>query len=366
MKTFTPKPLHALATIPLLAISLLSGCGESTPPPQAEATPSAAPAAPVAAATTGVLEQIKVHGTALEGNLEGDPADRDVFVYLPPSYASSPNKRYPVVYFLHGYGVGAAVYTNNVLKLPGSADTAVAAGATEAIIVLPDAFTRYSGSMYSNSPTVGDWETFVAHDLVSYIDTNYRTIAKRESRGLSGHSMGGYGTVRIGMKYPEVFSSLYAMSSCCLLNTAPTLEAVEAQNARLAAGIEAYKAGSFDNAMEAQAAAWAPNPQNAPLFFDFPFVNGEAQPLVQAKWTANSQLVMVDQHVPALKQYEAIMLDVGDKDGLSVTNTQLEAALTRLGVAHGWEVYDGDHGNRIGARFIEKLLPFFSEHLDAQ
>jgi hypothetical protein len=50
----------------------------------------------------GAVEKIKVHGASLEGNLEGDPADRDVFVYLPPSYASQPNRRYPVLYFIHG------------------------------------------------------------------------------------------------------------------------------------------------------------------------------------------------------------------------------------------------------------------------
>ena len=76
------------------------------------------------------------------------------------------------------------------------------------ILVLPDAFTVYSGSMFSNSPTTGDWEAFVADDLVAYIDGHYRTIADRSARGLAGHSMGGYGTVRIGMKHPEAFCAL--------------------------------------------------------------------------------------------------------------------------------------------------------------
>ena len=58
----------------------------------------------------GTVEKIKVHGVSLEGNLEGDPADRDVFVYLPPSYATQPNRRYPVVYFIHGYGATAEAY----------------------------------------------------------------------------------------------------------------------------------------------------------------------------------------------------------------------------------------------------------------
>ncbi len=309
----------------------------------------------------GTLEKIRVAGPSLKGNLEGDDAVRDVFVYLPPGYSTATAERYPVVYFLHGYGVSAQFYVEQV-KLPASADQAIAAGAKPSIIVLPDALSVYGGSMYSNSAATGDWETYIARDLVSYIDKHYRTIAKRESRGLSGHSMGGYGTMRIGMEHPEVFSSLYAMSACCLLNQAPAKEAVEAQITRMKAGPLTNEKG-FANVLEAQAAAWAPNPQNPPFFFDWPFVNGEAQPLVQGKWIANSPLITVDQHVPALKRYQAITLDVGDKDTLAATNKQLDAALTRLGVAHGFEVYDGDHTNRVGERFLEKLLPFFSKQL---
>jgi S-formylglutathione hydrolase FrmB len=306
----------------------------------------------------GTLEIIKVHGPSLEGNLEGDSATRDVFVYLPPGYATS-SKRYPVVYFLHGYGATAAIYSERVLHLPAGVDEAIAAGAQDTIVVMPDAYSAYSGSMYANSPTVGNWEGFVAQDLVAYIDANYRTLATRESRGLSGHSMGGYGTLRIGMKHPGVFGALYAMSSCCLLNQAPNAEAVAAAEQRMAEG-DIKGAGGFANVLQAQAAAFAPNPQNPPYFFDFPYKDGELQSLVAAKWTANSPLVYVDQYVPALQQYAGIMLDVGDKDSLEATNTQLDAALTRLGVAHGYEVYDGDHGNRVGERFTGKLLPFFS------
>jgi enterochelin esterase-like enzyme len=144
-------------------------------------------------AKQGRWEKIRVHGKALEGNLEGDSPDRDVFIYLPASYASSPNRRYPVVYFLHGYGAHAETYWNS-LSVPAAADAAVA----EMLLVLPDAYTIYDGSMFSNSPTTGDWETFIASDLVGYIDGHYRTIADRAARGLAGHSMGGYGTVRMG------------------------------------------------------------------------------------------------------------------------------------------------------------------------
>src|SRR5690348_13668309 len=135
-----------------------------------------APAKPAtsSSAKAGTVEHIKVHGKSLEGNLEGDSPDRDVFVYLPPSYAASPNRRYAAVYFLHGYAAHAETYWNR-LSVPAAADAAIADGsAHEMILVLPDAFTVYDGSMFSNSPTTGDWETFVAKDLIAYIDSHYR------------------------------------------------------------------------------------------------------------------------------------------------------------------------------------------------
>src|SRR6185312_15117373 len=131
----------------------------------------------------GQVQEIKVHGKSLEGNLEGDDTDRTVAVYLPPGYTRDRNKRYPVVYLLHGYGRTAGDWYP-FIGLPGSMDRNIAAGtAHEMIIVIPDANTLYGGSMYSTSPTSGDWETYITHDLVAYIDSHYRTIAKRESRG---------------------------------------------------------------------------------------------------------------------------------------------------------------------------------------
>ena len=320
----------------------------------------------------GRVEQVRVHGPALDGNLTGDDATRDVFVYLPPSYTRDTARRYPVVYFLHGYTATADAYVR-FLELPKSADTAIANGGRELIIVLPDAFTAWSGSMYSNSPTTGDWEAYIASDLVAYIDGHYRTLAQRESRGLAGHSMGGYGTMRIGMKRPGVFGALYAMSSCCLLidpaqgGDAVMRGARERAGATAAGDSEPVRpdpTAGFANALSAQAAAWAPNPANPPNFFDLPFKNGQLDPLVAAKWIANAPLVMVDQYVPSLNEYRAIALDVGNADPLGADNVRLDAALTRLGVEHAFEQYEGDHGNRVRERFATKVLPFFSRQLE--
>ncbi len=119
----------------------------------------------------------------------------------------------------------------------------------------------------------------------------------------------------------------------------------------------------MNNALSAQAAAWAPNPKNPPQFFDLPTKDGEIQPLVAAKWVANSPLVFVDQHVPSLRSMRAIALD--DWNPFVTTNRQLADALARLDVRHTFDVYDGDHMSGIPGRFEMNVLPFFSRQLTA-
>src|SRR5215469_7545679 len=150
------------------------------------------------------VEHIKIHGKALEANLEGDAVDRDVLVFLPPSYAKAKSRHYPVVYALHGYSIGAEQWAHEI-HVPQTIEGAFAQGAKEMIVVLPDSKTLHNGSMYSSSVTTGDFEQFIARDLVAYIDAHYRTIPDRQSRGLVGHSMGAYGATRIGMKHSDVF-----------------------------------------------------------------------------------------------------------------------------------------------------------------
>src|SRR5215475_6595565 len=106
---------------------------------QTRGGPPAAPPPPSVPAL-GSMEKIKVHGKSLEGNLEGDSADSDVLIYLPPSYRKEPNRRYPVVYFLHGYGIGAQRYWDT-MKVAEAADKEMSGGgAREMILVHPDAF----------------------------------------------------------------------------------------------------------------------------------------------------------------------------------------------------------------------------------
>jgi len=317
-------------------------------------------------AQSGRVEEVFVTGQTLAGNLDGDPVERSVFVYLPPGYDSSADKRYPVVYLLHGYGLQAARWMT-LFDIEGAANRAMGGGgegerAQEMILVNPSAYTIYDGSFYGSSVTTGDWESFVADELVSYIDSHYRTLPDRASRGLAGHSMGGYGALRIGMKRPDVFSALYPLAACCMMDRGEPSAALTIANGY--ATREEVVALRYPNkSVFARAAAWSPNPQNPPFFVDLPVVDGVEQPAVQAKWLANSILPMLDQYTLNLKRYTAIKFDVGLADGLLAGNEQLHAAMDQAGIAHTFETYEGDHNNRISLRIETSVLPFFSSNL---
>ena len=308
------------------------------------------------------VERIKIHGKALEGNLEGDAVDRDVFVFLPPSYVKEKSRRYPVVYALHGYSIGAEQWSHEI-HVPQTIEGAFAQGAKEMIVVLPDSKTLHNGSMYSSSVTTGDFERFVAQDVVAYIDAHYRTIPNRASRGLVGHSMGGYGATRIGMKHSDVFGSLYIMSPCCLSpRTAPNPEVDKSLDA-VKTPEDSAKLSFFARATLATAAAWSPDPKNPPLYLDLPTKDGQPQPDVLAKWTANSPLAFVDQYIDSLREYHGISIDVGDQDGLRVDTAKLHDVLDKYGIANSFEVYEGTHTSKVADRFQNHVMPFFSQNL---
>ena len=352
-----------------VALAGALACGVSAPAQVQTIVPP-----PIAGAKAVAVERIKVHSAAIEGNLEGEPADRDVIVFLPPSYGHDAKRRYPVLYALHGYFIGADQWSKEI-HVPQTIEGAFAQGAGEMIVVLPDSKTIYLGSFYSSSVTTGDFERFISHDLVAYVDAHYRTLPTRESRGLVGHSMGGYGATRIGMKHPDVFGSLYIMSPCCLSPMAgggpgsaddAKQRAIESEKKAATAHSPtelAAESPGFAAAPYATAAAWAPDPKNPPLYFDLPTKDGVLQPEIVAKLTANAPLAFVDQYIGNLKQYRAISMDVGDQDGLRFDATKLHEVMDRYGIANGFTIYPGTHTSAVADRFQNFVMPFFSKHL---
>ncbi|MCB0632267.1 MAG: alpha/beta hydrolase-fold protein [Saprospiraceae bacterium] len=320
-------------------------------------------------AQNGTKERISIYSHAIEGNLVNDPAEREVTVYLPPAYRSEPTKRFPVLYMLHGFTDNDSQWfgwEDHWINLHEVLDAALAEGQSkEMIVVMPNAYNRFRGSMYSNSATIGDWETFVAKELVNYIDAHYRTIPGSASRGLAGHSMGGYGTIRLGMKYPEVWSAIYLLSPCCMEGTMSSVNAEFSKSVEAVTKVdELEKVGFGVIATLASAAAWAPNPNNPPFYLDLPFADGEVRPEIAAKISANRTLYVVDQYISNLKKLTAIGMDAGLQDrGISASTKKLHEVLESYNIEHQYESYEGDHLNRIAERISTKVLPFFSEYL---
>jgi S-formylglutathione hydrolase len=335
----------------------------------------------------GTLENLKVHSKALENNKLGDSADQPVAVYLPASYKTSPAKRYPTLYLLHGFDSNIRSWTSRGyqdMNLQDSMDALIASGAVrEMIVVVPNGRNAYLGSFYTNSTVTGKWEDFILQDLVSYVDTHYRTVARPESRGIAGHSMGGYAAIMMGMKHPQVFSAVYAMSPCCLGMEADLTSINPAWRAALAAKSKNAK-DQFANdpqsleqfwvdAFLSLAAALSPDPDQGPLLVDLPYRDQNGN-LVQdepawTEWHEKMPLEIVSNYGTNLLQLRGLFIDYGLEDDFThipVTARLLSEKLDRLGVPHIVASYRGDHSDHIRERLETSALPFFSRVLAAE
>lgn len=311
--------------------------------------------------------------TVYSPNLENDFAEnpkRAVSVYLPPNYQNS-DQRYPVIYFLHGF-----MGDNQMMDMMSDLlDFAIATNRIKPfLMVIPDEKTTYDGSFYSNSGVFGNWEDFTAFDLVKYMDENYRTITRKESRGITGHSMGGYGALKIAMHHPDIFNAVYAISPGALTivaeygpnsNTFRELSTMKT--------IEDLKKSYFGSVMMAFGRAWSPNPDNPPFFCDFPFVyDGDELTVnhdVLQKWYDNMPVHMIDDNLENLQQLKAIKLDWGRNAGdrFTLQCDMFSQRLENVGINHFAEEYIGTHGSGIytkEGRIPQQVLPFFDLYLD--
>ena len=318
---------------------------------------------------SGKKVRVKVHSEALDGNLLGDSPDRDVSIYTPPSYEIDANKKYPVLYMLHGFNDSDSQWMGweeHWINLIDILEKQMNNGnCKEMIVVMPNAKNALKGSMYSSSVTIGDWETFITKELINYVDANYRTIANKDSRGLAGHSMGGYGTIRLSMKFPDIWSSIYLLSPCCMDRTNPITDKGFMERLEQIDNFEKFNnSGFFECATIASAAAWAPNPENPPFYLDFPFQNVEVDEDINNKLESNRILNMIDQYIHNIKKLNAIAMDAGTFDfTITSTTKELHEVLDNYNIEHQYESYPGDHINKIAQRIETKVLPFFSEHL---
>jgi S-formylglutathione hydrolase len=331
--------------------------------------------APVWAQSTGTIERVSIHSAALAGNLVGDSADQMFAVYLPPSYETS-TKRYPVVFLLHGIGDTDDVWISH-FKLAAVLDDLITSHAIkEMIVVMPNARNRFMGSYYANSPVTGRWEDFIAEEMVARVDHDFRTLATAESRGVAGLSMGGFGAIRLGMHRPDVFSVVYAMSSCCL----DAIEDIGYGNSAAWNGVlqfrtykdvdTAVKRGDF-YPVAALGLLSALDPDvAAPLHVKVPLqqVGNELRPIEPDYTGFRDQfpLQQVSRFCDNLRKLRALAMDYGFNDEFAhipPSTAAFSKALSDAHVPHLLDAYAGDHRQQVQERLATKVFPFLSSNL---
>ena len=327
-------------------------------------------------ALNGTVTRVQVPGPSLVGNVLGDSSTRSALVYLPPTYAGSPQRRYPVVYLLHGFGDNPEMWETGrfqQLRVSLALDSLAKAGvAREMIVVMPNAKNAYGGSFYVNSVTTGRWEDFIARDLVSYMDQTYRTRPRRESRAVVGLSMGGFGALNLAFHRPDVFASVYALSPCCLDFARDTTQApVYRALAQAKDRAQLARMGFFPLAISAIGAAASPNPARPPFFLDLPYTVAEGNAMrtdsaVLALWRRATPLGDFDRNLRGAKRLHAIGFEAGSEDAfkdIPILSPRLSAALTAAGVVHQYEGFSGGHTDRFRERFVTRAVPFISKAL---
>ncbi len=309
-----------------------------------------------------------VRSPALEGNRLGDSPVRPLLVYLPPSYAEDVTRRYPALYLLHGFGGSPAAWVNGQyqgLMLGRMMDSLIAAQAVkEFIIVMPDGANALGGSVFTNSATTGDWETYLIRDVVRYVDQHYRTIRRAPSRGIAGHSMGAGAALRIAMRYPGGFGAVYAMSPNAELPCANISAADRGTLLGLSRRSQADSISGWSRVCLGYAAAWSPDSARPPFYADLPFHRAgaavEPDSGVIERWRGWRLIDMAPRYREGLVRLRGIAFDVGTADGYARGVAEFDSLLTRLRVRHQYRTYDGDHSNQVGRRVVEALLPWFS------
>lgn len=281
----------------------------------------------------GVLETQEMHSPALESNPLGDPARRQLRVYLPPGYTEGA-RRYPAVYFLNAFSNSGKSWTNFSafsVSVPERLDALIASGAIPPVIgVFPDGWTSLGGSQWVNSDAIGRYRDFLAKDVVGFVDRTWRTLPKPAARAVVGHSSGGYGALVMGRYHPEIFSHLSAQSSDAYFEYCYMPDLPKAATALLkAGGVEAWYQDFTRRAREtkargddftvinvlAMAAAYSPK-KGEPLNLELPFdaQTGRLRLDVWNRWLVHDPVRFVTKFVDAFRKQKTVFIDCGTRD----------------------------------------------------
>ncbi len=345
--------------------------------------------------TKGTMEVVDIEAVSLSNNIFGESTKRQVLVYLPPDYQKE-NKRYPVIYYMPGYTITAYNVMGTIaLAYPLSdiMDGALKRGDIgKMIVVAVDGVNIFSGSFFVNSPLTGNWEDYITKDLVNYIDSNYRTIPKAESRGICGHSMGGFGALNLALRHPEIFSVVYAISAGILdkegvkkstilvhnayekdwFNLMETLEKMSKEEAikYIRDNAKSWRL-TYDPKLFSLAygSAFAYDSTAKPPFIKYPKKkDGSFDEEVLSAWNngfGNWEKKIEDYKKKPVK-LRAIAWDCGNQDEYEWIvrgSKYLDELMSQNNIKHTFMTYDGTHISKRGERFEKFALPFLWENL---
>lgn len=333
----------------------------------------------------GYLDENTVTSPSLEGNPLGDPATRNLIIYLPPGYDTSLIS-YPVVYLLHSAQGNERFFPYNefppsfeasgvftkpqdypAIGFTGLIDSLIDAGDIDPMIIaMPNINTAYGGSFCINSELNGNYENYMIQDIVPFMDSTYRTLPHRNSRALLGQSMGGFSAIYLSMKHPDVFGLVGGHSSVLCMDALARASQpmIKAENPEGLGGPDPAK--PLTSFMYMFSAALSPNLNNPPFFVDLPYDDTCAlKEDVLLRWAANDPIQLFANHVPALHSLNGIYLDVGDKDELQsgFFVAPFSEALNAVGKTHSFEVFDGMHFSNLYSR-LSMSLKFLSDSLE--
>ena len=337
------------------------------------------------------VTSLQIESKNLANNLLEDPTIRNVNVYVPEGYNENPQRHYPVIYLLHGQPASetSLFYKEpfdvliSVAGLPPTIDfpeegflpwlnNLMATGGMEkTLIVMVDASNLFGLSHYSNSPTHGNFETFITKELVRFVDQHFRTIPNHKGRALVGQCMGGYGALRLGMKFPSVFSNVagitpleYTVEGIFFIAQMMLYEDQVFGYSGPTVPYNAYYPFKFmTSAMYGASSAWLPNPDNPPYYLDLPFSYAEdGTPILneeRVRKLMEQQLInLVPKYEHGLQKLNSIYFDAGlyDELGLTQTSINLHNLMEELGIEHEFETYEGGHVSHIYDRIGRALI----------
>jgi hypothetical protein len=325
-----------------------------------------------------------IESEALKGNALGDPSERPVVAYLPPGYDPQGSRQYPVLYCLHGYTgdaaalVSARPWETNVVQW---IDRLVSGKRMPpAILIIVDGFTRLGGSQYVNSIHNGDYATYTVRDVVTHVDTTYRSIASEGGRAVFGKSSGGFGALYLSMQYPGTFAAFASHSGDSYFEYAhpASFPAVQRTLEKFDWDIGAFVA-HFEGLNKRQPADYATiemlgyaaaySPRSAKAFdLDLPMqhATGELDRAVFDRWLQFDPARMCLEKKAELARLRLRYIACGRKDeyGLDIGARIMASRMRELGLEVLHEEFDDDHRN-VGYRY-EISMPALAGVLESQ